>query len=74
MIVSTHTSYSIIIFHYFLCIRQEDVMMNDLAPGYAPLDEPRPHHNNKPPIGGVPLFPNLPPVSSLFMIKLKFSN
>ncbi|XP_070200650.1 splicing regulator ARVCF-like isoform X2 [Littorina saxatilis] len=39
----------------------DSVPMNDLGPGYAPLDEPRPH---KKPVGGVPLFPNLPPGAS----------
>ncbi|XP_025087808.1 armadillo repeat protein deleted in velo-cardio-facial syndrome homolog isoform X2 [Pomacea canaliculata] len=36
----------------------ESVPLSDMGPGYAPLDEPRPH---KKPVGGVPLFPNLPP-------------
>lgn len=38
--------------------------MTDLGPGYAPIEE---QHNrrNKPPIGGVPLFPNLQPVVSM---------
>ncbi|XP_076450470.1 uncharacterized protein LOC143286689 isoform X3 [Babylonia areolata] len=39
-------------------IPPESIPINDLGPGYAPLDEPRPH---KKPVGGVPLFPNLPP-------------
>ena len=41
----------------------DEIPMTDLGPGYAPIEE---QHNkrNKPPIGGVPLFPNLQPVSS----------
>ncbi|XP_055898976.1 splicing regulator ARVCF-like isoform X3 [Biomphalaria glabrata] len=38
----------------------QDMTPNDISPGYAPLDEPRPHRT-KPPVGGVPLFPNLTP-------------
>ncbi|GFO33524.1 catenin delta-2-like protein [Plakobranchus ocellatus] len=41
-------------------IAQEDIPLNDMSSGYAPLDEPRPHRT-KPPVGGVPLFPNLSP-------------
>ncbi|KAH9491479.1 Catenin delta-2 [Bulinus truncatus] len=41
----------------------QDMPPNDISPGYAPLDEPRPHRN-KPPVGGVPLFPNLAPAES----------
>ncbi|KAL8618746.1 hypothetical protein ACOMHN_015156 [Nucella lapillus] len=42
-------------------IPPESIPINDMGPGYAPLDEPRPH---KKPVGGVPLFPNLPPGAS----------
>ena len=42
--------------------RLDEVPMNDIGPGYAPIDEQR-NHRNKPPVGGVALFPNLPPVS-----------
>lgn len=35
----------------------DDIPLSDLGPGYAPIDD---QHNrrNKPPVGGVPLFPN----------------
>lgn len=36
--------------------------MQDLGPGYAPIEDQRPPQI-KPPVGGVPLFPNLTPVS-----------
>jgi hypothetical protein len=36
--------------------------MNDIGPGYAPIDEQR-NPRNKPPAGAVPLFPNMMPVS-----------
>ncbi|XP_048241638.1 armadillo repeat protein deleted in velo-cardio-facial syndrome homolog isoform X7 [Haliotis rufescens] len=40
--------------------RQDDIPMTDLGPGYAPLEEPQPPpHRNKPPVGGVALFPNM---------------
>lgn len=42
-----------------LVLQPDSIPLNDMGPGYAPLDEPRPH---KKPVGGVPLFPNLPPV------------
>lgn len=35
--------------------------MQDMGPGYAPIDDDRPRRT-KPPVGGVPLFPNLQPV------------
>ncbi|BFZ04803.1 hypothetical protein BsWGS_07842 [Bradybaena similaris] len=38
-----------------------DIPLNELNSGYAALDEPQPHRT-KPPVGGVPLFPNLSPV------------
>ncbi|XP_059170841.1 splicing regulator ARVCF-like isoform X2 [Physella acuta] len=41
-------------------VQMTDLAANDLSPGYAPLDEPRPHRT-KAPVGGVPLFPNLTP-------------
>ncbi|CAL1535445.1 unnamed protein product [Lymnaea stagnalis] len=44
-------------------IQLQDMPLNDISPGYAPLDEPRPHRS-KPPVGGVPLFPNLLPAES----------
>ncbi|KAL5007230.1 hypothetical protein ScPMuIL_016036 [Solemya velum] len=40
--------------------RGDDLQMQDLGPGYAPIEEQRPPRT-KPPVGGVPLFPNLPP-------------
>lgn len=39
-------------------IPPDSIPMDYMGPGYAPLDEPQPH---KKPVGGVPLFPNLPP-------------
>ncbi|CAC5362734.1 CTNND2 [Mytilus coruscus] len=40
----------------------DEIPMTDLGPSYAPIEE---QHNrrNKPPVGGVPLFPNLQPAS-----------
>ncbi|XP_071099764.1 splicing regulator ARVCF-like isoform X3 [Haliotis cracherodii] len=39
---------------------RDDIPMTDLGPGYAPLEEPQPPpHRNKPPVGGVALFPNM---------------
>ncbi|CAG5128032.1 unnamed protein product, partial [Candidula unifasciata] len=37
-----------------------EIPLNELNSGYAALDEPQPHRT-KPPVGGVPLFPNLSP-------------
>ena len=42
--------------------RLDSVPMNDIGPGYAPIDEQR-NVRNKPPAGAVPLFPNMMPVS-----------
>lgn len=56
-----------------------DLAANDLSPGYAPLDEPRPHRT-KAPVGGVPLFPNLTPVSiqvcgyNVFLLNTKWNS
>lgn len=41
--------------------RLDAVPMNDIGPGYAPIDEQR-NQRNKPPAGAVPLFPNMSPV------------
>ncbi|RUS70940.1 hypothetical protein EGW08_021297 [Elysia chlorotica] len=41
-------------------INPEEVQLQDMSSGYAPLDEPKPHRT-KPPVGGVPLFPTLSP-------------
>ncbi|XP_060559042.1 splicing regulator ARVCF-like isoform X4 [Ruditapes philippinarum] len=40
--------------------RLDAVPMNDIGPGYAPIDEQR-NPRNKPPAGAVPLFPNMMP-------------
>lgn len=42
--------------------RMNEISMTDLGPGYAPIDEQR-NHRNKPPAGGVALFPNMQPGS-----------
>jgi len=40
--------------------RLDAVPLNDIGPGYAPIDEQR-NQRNKPPAGAVPLFPNMAP-------------
>ncbi|KAL3842925.1 hypothetical protein ACJMK2_020899 [Sinanodonta woodiana] len=39
--------------------RVDEIPMSDIGPGYAPIVER--NHRVKPPVGGVPLLPNLPP-------------
>ena len=46
----------------FVLFQGEDIPLTEIGPGYTPIDEPR-QPRSKPPVGGVPLFPNLPPVS-----------
>lgn len=43
--------------------RLDAVPLNDIGPGYAPIDEPTRQPRNKIPAGAVPLFPNMMPVS-----------
>lgn len=46
---------------------EQHIPLRDLGSGYAAVEEHPPSYNDykrsKPPVGGVPLFPNLEPVS-----------
>ncbi|XP_041366101.1 catenin delta-2-like isoform X2 [Gigantopelta aegis] len=45
---------------YYDTKQVEDIPLTEIGPGYTPIDEPR-QHRTKPPVGGVPLFPSVPP-------------